>query len=94
MLRKNKNITKGESCLISGGYKSVRVAFGDSSRRLKNGEQIFVDDLIELAYRYLREIEHSDENLEKVEVLDWLDCAAIKIELQTSEYMGKAVERL
>ena len=64
------------------------------ARWLKNGEQISMDDLIELAYRYSREIEHSDENLEKVEVLDWFDCAAIKIELQTSEYMGKAVERL
>ena len=41
------------------------------ARWLKNGEQISVDDLIELAYRYSREIEHSDENLEKVEVLDW-----------------------
>lgn len=41
------------------------------ARWLKNGEQISMDDLIELAYRYSREIEHSDENLEKVEVLDW-----------------------
>ena len=41
------------------------------ARWLKKGEQISMDDLIELAYRYSREIEHSDENLEKVEVLDW-----------------------
>lgn len=41
------------------------------ARWLKNGEQISVDDLIEFAYRYSREIEHSDKNLEKVEVLDW-----------------------
>ena len=41
------------------------------ARWLKNGEQISMDDLIELAYRYSREIEHSDENLEQVEVLDW-----------------------
>ena len=28
-------------------------------------------DLIELVYRYSREIEHSDENLDRVEELDW-----------------------
>lgn len=41
------------------------------ARWLGNGETLSVDDLIELSYRYSREIEHSDENLEQVEVLDW-----------------------
>lgn len=41
------------------------------ARWLRNGGTLSMDDLIELAYRYSREIEHSDENLEQVEVLDW-----------------------
>lgn len=41
------------------------------ARWLRNGGTLSVDDLIELSYRYSREIEHSDENLEQVEVLDW-----------------------
>lgn len=41
------------------------------ARWLSNGGTLSVDDLIELSYRYSREIEHSDENLEQVEVLDW-----------------------
>lgn len=43
------------------------------ARWIKNGETLSMDDLIELAYRYSREIEHSDENLEQVEILDWFD---------------------
>lgn len=43
------------------------------ARWLRNGETLSTDDLIELSYRYSREIEHSDENLEQVEVLDWFD---------------------
>lgn len=43
------------------------------ARWLRNGETLSADDLIELSYRYSREIEHSDENLEQVEVLDWFD---------------------
>ncbi len=43
------------------------------ARWLRNGETISTDDLIELSYRYSREIEHSDENLEQVEVLDWFE---------------------
>lgn len=41
------------------------------ARWLRNGETLSVDELIELSYRYSREIEHSDENLEQVEVLEW-----------------------
>lgn len=41
------------------------------ARWLRNGGTLSMDDLIELSYRYSREIEHSDENLEQVEVLDW-----------------------
>ena len=41
------------------------------ARWLRNGETLSMDDLIELSYRYSREIEHSDENLEQVEVLEW-----------------------
>ncbi len=41
------------------------------ARWLRNGGTLSVDDLIELSYRYSREIEHSDENLEQVEVLEW-----------------------
>lgn len=41
------------------------------ARWLRNGETLSTNDLIELSYRYSREIEHSDENLEQVEVLDW-----------------------
>lgn len=43
------------------------------ARWLRNGETLSADDLIELSYRYSREIEHSDENIEQVEVLDWFD---------------------
>lgn len=43
------------------------------ARWLRNGETMSTDDLIELSYRYSREIEHSDENLEQVEVLDWFE---------------------
>lgn len=43
------------------------------ARWLRNGGTLSMDDLIELSYRYSREIEHSDENLEQVEVLDWFD---------------------
>lgn len=43
------------------------------ARWLRNGVTLSADDLIELSYRYSREIEHSDENLEQVEVLDWFD---------------------
>lgn len=41
------------------------------ARWLSNGGTLSMDDLIELSYRYSREIEHSDENLEQVEVLEW-----------------------
>lgn len=43
------------------------------ARWLKNGDDLVMYDLIELVYRYSREIEHSDENLEQVEMLDWFD---------------------
>lgn len=43
------------------------------ARWLRNGRTLSMDDLIELSYRYSREIEHSDENLEQVEVLEWFD---------------------
>ena len=43
------------------------------ARWLRNGGTLSADDLIELSYRYSREIEHSDENLEQVEVLDWFN---------------------
>ncbi len=43
------------------------------ARWFRNGETLSVDDLIELSYRYSREIEHSDENLEQVEILDWFN---------------------
>ena len=43
------------------------------ARCFRNGETLSVDDLIELSYRYSREIEHSDENLEQVEILDWFN---------------------
>ena len=43
------------------------------ARWLRNGETLSTEDLIELSYRYSREIEHSDENLEQVEVLDWFE---------------------
>lgn len=41
------------------------------ARWIKNDEQLAMDDLTEIVYRYSREIEHSDENLEQVEVLEW-----------------------
>ena len=41
------------------------------ARWIRNGGTLSMDDLIELSYRYSREIEHSDENLEQVEVLEW-----------------------
>ena len=41
------------------------------ARWLKNEKHLTKEDLVELVYRYSREIEHSDENLEQVEVLNW-----------------------
>ena len=41
------------------------------ARWIKCSEKLEVADLIELVYRYSREIEHSDENLDRVEELDW-----------------------
>ena len=38
---------------------------------IKCSEKLEMADLIELVYRYSREIEHSDENLDRVEELDW-----------------------
>lgn len=43
------------------------------ARWLGHGGTLSMKDLIELSYRYSREIEHSDENLEQVEVLDWFN---------------------
>ena len=39
-------------------------------RWLKHGE-LEMSDVIEVVYRYSREIEHSDENLERAEMLNW-----------------------
>ena len=41
-------------------------------RWLKHGE-LAMDDVIEIVYRYSREIEHSDENLERAEMLNWFE---------------------
>lgn len=41
------------------------------ARWIKCSEKLEMTDLIELVYRYSREIEHSDENLDRVEELDW-----------------------
>lgn len=43
------------------------------ARWIKKKEKFGMEDLIELVYRYSREIEHSDKNLERVEVLNWFD---------------------
>lgn len=43
------------------------------ARWIRRGENLEMEDLIELVYRYSREIEHSDENLEQVEMLDWFE---------------------
>lgn len=39
------------------------------TRWLKNEKKLDLEDKVELVYRYSREVEHSDENLEKVEKL-------------------------
>lgn len=41
-------------------------------RWLKHGE-LEMSDIIEVVYRYSREIEHSDENLERAEMLNWFE---------------------
>lgn len=41
-------------------------------RWLKHGE-LAMDDVMEVVYRYSREIEHSDENLERAEMLNWFE---------------------
>ena len=43
------------------------------ARWIKCDEKLEMADLIELVYRYSREIEHSDENLDRVEELDWFE---------------------
>ncbi len=42
-------------------------------RWIKNEERLDMDDVVEIVYRYSREIEHSDENLERVEIINWFD---------------------
>lgn len=39
------------------------------ARWLKNGRQLDGEDVIDVVYRYSREVEHSDENLKKIETL-------------------------
>lgn len=39
------------------------------ARWLKNGRQLDEEDVIDVVYRYSREVEHSDENLKKIEKL-------------------------
>ncbi len=41
-------------------------------RWLKHGE-LAMNDVMEVVYRYSREIEHSDENLERAEMLNWFE---------------------
>ena len=41
------------------------------ARWLKNEKQLDTEDVIELVYRYSREIEHSDPNLEEMESYRW-----------------------
>lgn len=37
------------------------------ARWTKNEQHLTTEDVIEIVYRYSREVEHSDENLEKME---------------------------
>lgn len=41
------------------------------ARWLKNEEYLDMEDIVEVSYRYSREIEHSDENVEEAELIDW-----------------------
>ena len=60
-------IGKVEACIGHG----VEIYMLLLARWIKKKESFGMNDLIELVYRYSREIEHSDENLEKVEMLCW-----------------------
>lgn len=60
-------IGKAEACV---GH-SIEIFMLLLARWIKNEENLKMEDLIEIVYRYSREIEHSDENLEKVELLSW-----------------------
>lgn len=60
-------IGKVEACV---GH-SIEIFMLLLARWIKNEENLKMEDLIEIVYRYSREIEHSDENLEKVELLNW-----------------------
>ena len=42
-----------------------------TARWLKNERDLNTEDVIELVYRFSREIEHSDPNLEKMEHYQW-----------------------
>lgn len=60
-------IGKVEACIGHG----IEIYMLLLARWIKKKESFGMNDLIELVYRYSREIEHSDENLEKVEILCW-----------------------
>lgn len=60
-------IGKVEACVGHG----IEIYMLLLTRWIKKKEAFGMNDLIELVYRYSREIEHSDENLEKVEILCW-----------------------
>ena len=60
-------IGKVEACVGHG----IEIYMLLLARWIKKKEAFGMNDLIELVYRYSREIEHSDENLEKVEILCW-----------------------
>lgn len=39
------------------------------ARWLKNGQMLDGEDIVDVVYRYSREVEHSDDNLRKIETL-------------------------
>lgn len=60
-------VGKVDACIGHG----VEIYMLLQARWLKNKEHLGMEDLIEIVYRYSREIEHSDVNLEQVELLNW-----------------------
>ena len=77
-------LVESEVLLLGAGYDGNILGKIDSAvghvtvifllllaRWIKCSEKLEMADLIELVYRYSREIEHSDENLDRVEELDW-----------------------
>ena len=49
------------------------------ARFVKNEDQLYEEDIRDIVYRYSREVEHSDANLEKLEkLMEFCQCSSVQ----------------